>query len=337
MTTPVSSELAGRIPALDFTKGVLVLFMVLYHWLNYFVSPTGVFYEYLRFVTLSFIFISGFLVTNVGLGKYRLDARQLRVRLAERGFKLLLLFTVLNIACGLLSHINHHETGAGVSSFFKNAPEVYLVGNERGAAFQILVPISYVLLIASLLTVAGGQFKAWMFGGAIAGALLIVGLNVLNRPSGILYCLGCGVLGLCVGAVPLRNIESLMEFPAMLVAAYCIYLAAVAVYHSAYLVQLVGSILTLLLVYCLAKKWESKTDAYRLVVKLGQYSLFAYIAQIGLLQLMRPALRHVHSEPALLLVSFVAAFALTVGSVGLVDWARSRGKRADRIYRLVFA
>src|SRR5439155_17798294 len=35
-----------RVPALDFTKGALVLFMVLYHWLNYFVSPQGEMYRY---------------------------------------------------------------------------------------------------------------------------------------------------------------------------------------------------------------------------------------------------------------------------------------------------
>src|SRR5207302_5956026 len=46
-----------RLPALDFTKGALVLFMVLYHWLNYFVSTEGDFYRYLRFLTPSFIFI----------------------------------------------------------------------------------------------------------------------------------------------------------------------------------------------------------------------------------------------------------------------------------------
>ena len=45
-------------PALDFTKGALVLIMVLYHWLNYFYGPRGDVYRYLRFLTPSFIFIT---------------------------------------------------------------------------------------------------------------------------------------------------------------------------------------------------------------------------------------------------------------------------------------
>src|SRR6184192_3526731 len=57
----------GRNSALDFTKGMLVLLMVLYHWLNYFVASEGDFYRYLRFVTPSFIFITGFLISNVYL------------------------------------------------------------------------------------------------------------------------------------------------------------------------------------------------------------------------------------------------------------------------------
>src|SRR5437762_3854828 len=139
-----------RIVALDFTKGVLVLFMVLYHWLNYFVTPIGTFYNYLRFLTPSFIFISGFLVTNVALAKYSHEHRRLGWRLLERGGKLLILFTLLNIASGwLLSGTGPGQVGTArdVGAFLRNAKEVYLTGNGKGAAFQILVPISYVLIV----------------------------------------------------------------------------------------------------------------------------------------------------------------------------------------------
>lgn len=57
--TAVRGSDVGRIPALDFTKGALVLTMVLYHWLNYFVGVTGYYYRYLHFLTPSFIFITG--------------------------------------------------------------------------------------------------------------------------------------------------------------------------------------------------------------------------------------------------------------------------------------
>src|SRR4029077_8662181 len=78
-----------RHQALDGTKGLLFLFMVLYHWLNYFVSRDGDFYKYLRFVTPSFIFITGFLITNVYLRRYRLGSVDLHTRLLVRGLKLI--------------------------------------------------------------------------------------------------------------------------------------------------------------------------------------------------------------------------------------------------------
>ena len=55
------STKSQRIPALDFTKGTLVLIMVLYHWVNYFIGNQWGYYRYLRFLTPSFIFITGFM------------------------------------------------------------------------------------------------------------------------------------------------------------------------------------------------------------------------------------------------------------------------------------
>src|ERR1700751_836902 len=87
-----------RIPALDFTKGALVLIMVLYHWINYFIGPQWGYYQYLRFLTPSFIFITGFMISNVYLSKYDATDRRLSTRLFTRGFKLLVLFLFLNLA-----------------------------------------------------------------------------------------------------------------------------------------------------------------------------------------------------------------------------------------------
>src|SRR5580704_11951643 len=85
---------AGRISALDFTKGMLVLIMVLYHWINYFYPHDN---RYLRFLTPSFIFITGFLVSNIYLSKYGASDTRLSRRLAERALKILGVFVVLNV------------------------------------------------------------------------------------------------------------------------------------------------------------------------------------------------------------------------------------------------
>ncbi len=60
--TTASSPKGQRIPALDITKGTLVLLMVLYHWIHYFIDPQWKYLFYLRFLTPSFIFISGFMM-----------------------------------------------------------------------------------------------------------------------------------------------------------------------------------------------------------------------------------------------------------------------------------
>src|SRR6266404_6713536 len=93
MTIPGAKP--ARIPALDFTKGALVLIMVLYHWINYFLGPHDI--RYLRFLTPSFIFISGFIVSNVYIFKYGISDAQLPKRLIQRGLKILGVFLLLNL------------------------------------------------------------------------------------------------------------------------------------------------------------------------------------------------------------------------------------------------
>src|ERR1700728_1825387 len=92
------SPKSPRIPALDFTKGALVLIMVLYHWINYFIGPDWGYYRYLRFLTPSFIFVTGFMISNVYLAKYDPSDPRLPKRLFTRGFKLLIIFIALNLA-----------------------------------------------------------------------------------------------------------------------------------------------------------------------------------------------------------------------------------------------
>jgi peptidoglycan/LPS O-acetylase OafA/YrhL len=336
----IANQDNGRIVALDFTKGALVLFMILYHWLNYFVSTTGMFYNYLRFITVSFIFISGFLVTNVALAKYHQNDRRLRWRLLERGVKLLVLFTLLNIASGLLlpgGRSDEVGMARDVGSFFQNAKAVYVTGNGKGAAFQILVPISYVLIVAGFLTFAGHWFRVLLLGCAGIGTILIAMLSMAGQPSGQLYCLGSGVLGLCIGTISLKSIERLLSFPIALIVAYCAYLTLVTILEVFYVLQVAGALLTLLIIYWLGKRWESDWRIYRLVVTLGRYCLCGYIAQIGLLHLIRVGLRRVDFGAGSLAVSFIASFVSTVFAVVVLDFVRSRDKLTDRMYRYVFA
>jgi len=194
-----------------------------------------------------------------------------------------------------------------------------------------------VLIVAGLLTFTGRWFRVLVYGCTGIGALLIAMLSVIGEPSGQVYCLGSGVLGLCIGTFPLRNIERLLEFPIVLAAAYCIYLILVTIWDVGFVLQTVGSLLTLLVFYWLGKRTENDTKIYRLVVTLGRYSLFAYIAQIALLQTIRAGIRHGNLGAGSLVVSFAASFISSIFAVVVIDFIRSKDRLTDKIYRYVFA
>src|SRR5687768_184813 len=130
--------------ALDFTKGVLVLLMVVYHWLNYFVSPYGFGYRYIRFITPSFVFLAGFLVTNLLVARRNTNSAALSGRLLARGIKLLLVFTVLNLAVAAIEPPRPSGQLQGLASFIDAFPESYVTGEHT--SFFVLLPISYTLI-----------------------------------------------------------------------------------------------------------------------------------------------------------------------------------------------
>ena len=94
--------------SLDFVKGFLVICMVIYHTISYFTTAGYDGIKYLRFVTGSFIFISGYIVAVFYRRKFELDNKTTFKRLVIRGLKLLLIFTFLNIIINL-SGIKSHK------------------------------------------------------------------------------------------------------------------------------------------------------------------------------------------------------------------------------------
>ena len=79
------------------TKGVLVVAMVIYHSFNYSTDYTLGF-KYLPFLPPSFILITGFLISRLYFKPEVARDLTAHGRLLLRGFRLLLLFTLLNVA-----------------------------------------------------------------------------------------------------------------------------------------------------------------------------------------------------------------------------------------------
>jgi peptidoglycan/LPS O-acetylase OafA/YrhL len=333
-----------RITALDFTKGALVLTMVLYHWINYFVGADWPWYFYLRFLTPSFIFVSGFVVANVYLTRPgAADARTVR-RLLSRGFKLLAVFIVLNlIRSALLLRMsgggNMASIRPGGGFFF----EVLVSGDVSTAtgkvvAFYILVPISYLLLLSAALLLPCRRFRYTFHVATLAFLSSVAILAAYGLRSYNLEFVTIGLLGVLIGYVPLAKINRHVAHPFALAIAYTCYLAAITRWNVPFILLVPGTALSVGVIYLIGLRGSDEGWTQRHIILLGKYSLFGYVAQIAILQLLSLALHRLHSSgPIVLALSFVAAFVLTSGAVVAVDRGRARSTVFDQAYKVVFA
>src|SRR5262249_18250538 len=132
-----------------------------YHWLNYFVSTQGEFYRYLRFLTPSFIFITGFVIANVYIVGYGVGDPRVPRRLVRRGFKLLVLFVAIHVIKTWLTPDDILSEVWSLSNVFVVfvTGNVGVDGNSKLTAFNILVPISYVLIASAGLVVLSRWFR----------------------------------------------------------------------------------------------------------------------------------------------------------------------------------
>ncbi len=337
-TLPDTPKTTDRNLVLDFTKGVLVLCMVLYHSMNYFMENRGGdLLKYLRFLPPSFIFITGFLVSNIYFAKYDVRDLKLHKRLAVRGLKLLAIFTLLNlVTCLMLSH-NYNGRTMGIKLFFQNIPAIYLTGNGRVAVFEVLLPISYLLIVSGGLLIGchwNRWFMLYLFGALFVGQWL---LERAGYTSANLSLFIIGLLGMVWGLTHMERINAWAGHTLLVLAAYAVYVGIITFWTENYLIQCCGVCLTLLLIYALGLKWGMRGHLQKTIILLGRYSLIGYIAQIAVLQIIHRILHHIGLPAGQFAIAFVTALALTVFTVWLLDRSRMRSNITDRLYRTAFA
>jgi len=321
-----------RNPALDITKGVLVLLMILYHWTNYFIGVQGEIYKYLRFITPSFIFISGFIITNVYAEKYGVQDTQVHWRLIQRGAKLLALFTVLNIAALCVLSRGYPDVIENLRAFVANAPSVYLTGTRQETVFAVLVPISYVLVLSPAVLVLNrrGSWSIWLL--CIVVLLVVAAIQHNGSGSPNLELISFGLLGMAAGCIPFEKIDAATTNGAAVLVVYLIYTGAIALWSATYLLQLIGVCVNVLAIYALSRR--NRSDIVEDCIGLiGQYSLFAYIFHIGLLQVLQrvPSYRYKAG------ISLIATIMCTWGTIVALKKLREMSRHGDRAYRAVFA
>lgn len=329
-----ATKTASRIAALDFTKGALVLFMVLYHWLNYFLGPGGISYRFLRFLPPSFIFITGFLVSNVYLAKYAVTDVRLPKRLLARGAKILCVFVGLNLAIALLLNGARNLAARDLWAVFVSG-NVSVAGVGKAAAFHILVPISYLLFLAAILLFPYRFLRLtfhFVFGAAVAG---ILALSFAGMRSDNLNMVSVGLLGLIFGFFSLDRIQSFIAHPYFVAGLYLAYAVLLCFWEPNYIVHTFGVCLSVALLFLLGESKIAETYPGTQVILLGRYPLFAYIAQIGILQVMRRSLLGFGLGVGELVGTFLAAVLLTFLSVLAMELLRKNAV-VDRGYRFIF-
>ena len=315
--------------------------MVLYHWLNYFISPTGDFYRYLRFLTPSFIFITGFLISHVYFTKYGRASSQVSKRLAIRGLKILGVFLILNGAIALLPGSPTRSILAG-HTVIANLIAIFITGNVwtafgKAAAFGILVPISYLLLISALMSSVSSFFRHIFHAVCISVFFCIFSLQLLGIQSTNLEDIAIGLLGVVSGYTSSAGIRKLVSNPYVLGLAYCAYLGAITIWDVPFALRVAGVCLTLLVIYAVGDRSQKPGVLLTHLIILGRYSLFGYIWQIAILQLLHRFLGHSTLGVTGLSATFFAGFAFTMAGVENVDRLRPRWQALDRVYRFAFA
>lgn len=319
-----------------------MLIMVLYHWINYFVGLQWEYYRYLRFLTPSFIFVTGFMISNVYLSKYEATDPRLSKRLFTRGIKLLAIFLVLNLARTYI--VPAMGTGAILGNLLdaRNIFTVFVSGNLQALggkliSFSILVPISYLLMLSGALMLPYRFFRYTFHVMCVFLLLSIVVLGFISVQSPNLELITIGMVGVLTGFVPIGAINDFVRHSYILGFAYLCYTIAITIWNVPFSLQLVGVPLSLMVIYLAGISGSDSGKIRREVILLGKYSLFGYISQIAILQILAASLRHINFGFAALSTSFVAAFALTIMSVEVVDRLRSRVVNMDRLYKAVFA
>jgi len=331
--TAPGQSVVGRIDALDVVKGLLVVFMVVYHSMNRSAYHPYAF-RLMSFLPPSFIMITGFLLMQVYLPRFAPQPWVLTKRLWLRGAKLLALFTALNLVIQLA--LGHGDLDR-LQAFFETWQTIYVIGDYRLSAFDVLLPIAYVLILSPLLLLA--QLRQKLALPLSAGGLAIFCWVLEQRGvlPGNLAMMSFGVLGAAIGAVPLRQIERLARPVFVLVPLWLMCRWVNFHYVGFYLLQMADVGVSLLLFYGLAMRMNPSHTGFKGLALLGCYSLLAYVAQIGFLFGFILLVGHRVSSPSGLALLILGTFVLTWLAAWLSDYSRARSAVSEKAYRLVFA
>lgn len=327
-----------RDASFDAVKGLLVLLMIAYHVMSITTTAGAEGVRYLRFVSGSFIFISGLVVVRFMWARFAQAPAETSSRLISRGFKVLLIFTALNLAIHVSGVGNAAKVSLGVDGFVRHAAAIYAAGDPRLSSFLILLPIAYLLMLAPLYLAVAARHPR-VLPAVLLAAFLTIGSRD-TEPSPVVQFLLIGVCGLCLGTPPWAyRVFAPSRWPALVtLAGLALTLWLAGRYGSSLALYTAGVVVVWRLAVDTARLVPPAAAWFRQAVLLGRYSLMAYVAQIALIQLVFKATGSHRAEPGPMTLGLTlgVAAACWLGCLA-VERLRRRAPLADRAYRLVFA
>jgi hypothetical protein len=263
--------------------------------------------------------------------------------LLQRGLKTLGVFIFLN---AVRTFVMPDARGSNMQSTpwtIQNLTAIYVTGNVslagtgKAAAFYILVPISYLLLLSGGLAIFTRYWKYTFQTACSTFLLAVLSLSLNGVGSGNLELLAIGLLGVVAGYLSIETIKHVLAHKVALAICYLVYAAIITFWNITYPLQIMGVCLNVMIIYLAGSTNSAQGSIGKIVMLLGKYSLFGYIVQIAILQALYRGLRPLTVRSTELAISFLAAFALTIASVELLDHARRKSTIVDSLYKAVFA
>lgn len=333
-------KLDTRLDSLDVLKGLLVLVMVAYHVFSIASNGGADAVRYLRFVSGSFIFLAGFVAAVFFLPRFAQAPAAATGQLVQRGLKVLALFTALNLAIVLSGFGNLGKPQLGLRGTLAHAATIYGSGDARLSSFLILLPIAYLLLLTPLVLAAFARAPRAAPAALALAALALAQAEALTQQRPIVEFLAIGGVGLAAAAPSVARVAlqaGCWPTPAV-VAGLAAVLWVAGRFATSGVAYIAGVAAILLLLHALAQGAWAASVFGRELLRLGRCSLFAYIAQIVLIQILFRAQGggRLPLGPELMLLALLST-ALLVGSCIALDRLRATSRAGDLLYRAVFA
>ena len=327
--------------AIDFVKGFLVIAMTLGHTVMYFVDGRPLIMSYLFWPRHGFVFFAGVMCGTIYLDKFQKDKKSVVSKLFVRSLKIIGLFLGLNILIHLVLKQNYTGQNLNLNLILNNLEPIFLTGDGRLMAFEILIPISYVLLL-SLPILYFARFQYFLY-FIVVSMMCVSSLTGIKIPSNAYYSL-FGAGGVCAGLICTSLKSKLKNKLIGLVVALILLLYFFVLIPGK--VNVMGNpIISFIFVnviiaafYLAGSLLESYRFRVRVIIKFGQYSLYLYLTQILFLQILyRLGMSKERFITIRTFIIFAAVSCAMIVFSYLTDHIRSRFLIADKVYRFILA